>query len=429
VSRVRFSGAVPSSMAENSVSGDWAATLALVGDLAGLRAIELVGPGALFFTLRYDPALGVAFLDPGAATDYEGLTLNGGDPRLAFGLRYTYTDGTSETDTTTLRVTVTDTDDTPPQALRFASGGRIGADQLGGVIGRLQVDDPDSAGPFSFQIIGWDDWLFEFDGMVLKLRDGFNLGLDAIPTKSLIVAVSDSRQTAAFILDIQVTDSNEPPSLPVLVEAASIEGIAAFGTGRAVTLRDPGGFLAATAAGDAARIIDPGETAPILLSGASRLEFAEGWLDFATDGPAIRATLLYRAIEGAAPDAAAVAQLVAAREAGAGWVAIAAGLLADEVPTGVTAFVDAAYRAALGRAPDAGELAVGIALLNVGGNRAQFAVELAFSDAALANAPAHPNGIWVAQPLGLDTAPEWLADRAGIGVAPPVPPPQDVIFL
>lgn len=429
MSRVRFTGAVPSSIAENSVSGDWAATLALVGDLAGLRAIELVGPGALFFALRYDPALGVAFLDPGAAADYEGLTLNGGDPTLAFSLRYTYADGTTETDATTLRVTVTDTDDTPPQALRFVSGGSVGADQLGGVIGRLLVDDPDSDGPFSFQIIGWDDWLFEFDGMVLKLRDGFNLGLDAIPTKSLIVAVSDSRQTAAFLLDIQVTDPNVPPSLPILTRETPIDGITALGDGRAVTLRDASEFVAVTATGDNARTITPAETASVLLAGATRLEFADGWLDFATDGPAMRSTLLYRTIEGAAPDATALAQLVVAREAGAGWAALATDLLADEAPTSATVFVDATYRAALGRAPDGGELAVGVATLHAGGSRAQFAVDLAFTDEALANAPAHPNGIWVAQPLGLDAAPEWQADRGGIGAAPAVAPPTDVMFV
>jgi len=429
VTRVRFSGAVPSSMAENSVTGDWAATLALTGDLSGLRAIELVGPGALFFALRYDPLLGVAFLDPGAAADYEGLTLDGGDPTLAFSLRYTYADGTTETDATTVRVAVTDTDDTPPQGLRFVSGGRIGADQLGGVIGRLEVDDPDSAGPFSFQIIGWDDWLFEFDGMVLKLRDGFNLGLDAIPTKTLIVAVSDSRQSAAFVLDIQVTEPNDATALPVLSDDVPIEGVTALGDGRAVTLRDPSAFLAATAIGEDARLITPAATGPVLLLAASRLAFAEGWLDFAPDGPAMRAAVLYRTIEGADPDASALAALVAAREEGAGWAALADRLLADAAPASAEAFVEATYRAALGRLPNDDESALGVGALDAGGSRAQFAVDLAFSDAALENASAHANGVWVAQPLGLDTAPDWLADRGGIGPAPTFAPPADVMFM
>lgn len=429
MARVRFSGSLPSSIAENSVGGDWAATLALAGDLAGLRAIELVGPGALFFALRYDPALGVAFLQPGALADFEGLTLNGGDPVLAFTLRYTYTDGTLETDQTTIRVAVTDSDDTPPQGLRFVSGGSVGADQLGGVIGRLAVDDPDSSGPFSFQIIGWDDWLFAFDGMLLKLREGANIGLDAIPTKSLIVAVSDSRQTAAFVLDIAVRDPNEPPSLPILGEGSMIDGITAVGQGRAVTLRDAQEFLAAPTNGEAARSIIPFATPALLLPSATRLQLADGWLDFAPDGPGTRAAQLHRVLEGTLPAGPVLAAMAAEREAGAAWVAIATQLLADDAPSTASTFLGDLYRAALGRAPDPVERALGIATLDAGGSRAGLAVALAFSAEAWAIAPADANGVWVAQPLGLDTLPDWLADRGGIGIALAVAPPDDVMFL
>jgi len=426
VSRVYFTGAVPSLMAENSDRGDWAATLALVGDLTTLRSVELVGPGALYFSAQYDPFFGVVFLSPGAAADYEGLTYNGGDPALAYTLRYTYADGTTDVDPATLRVTVTDRDDTAPQGLRFLAGGTIRADQLGGVIGTLAVDDPDTAGPFSFQIIGWDDWMFEFDGPLLRLRDGFNLGYDAIPTKTLIVDVSDGRQSAAFVLDIGVTDT-AGPAPPTALGATPVDGIAALGDGRVVTLRSASEFTAATATGDGGRTLVAVDTPDLFLPGATRLQFAEGWLEFVADGPAHRASLLYQAIEHAAPSARALAALVHEREQGNAWLSIAGELLANNPATTASVFLDGLFLAALGRFPDAAERAVGLATLAAGGSRAQLAVDVTFSAEAVANAPAHPDGIWVAQPFGLDALPVWMADRGGIGPAE-VEPAPDIMF-
>lgn len=429
MARVRFSGAVPSTIAENTVLDDWAATLALTGDLASLRAIELAGPAALAFSVRYDPALGVAFLSAGAAVDYEGLTWQGGDPTLAFTLRYFFADNTNETDPTTIRVDVTDIDDTPPQGLRFSSGGWIGADTLGGLIGTLAVDDPDTSGPFSFTVIDWDDWMFEFEGMDLRLRSGVNLGLDAIPVKPLIIDVWDGRQSAAFILDIQVRDPNEPPSATIIAPGQTIDGVTATLDGRALTLRESLDFGALPAIGEAARELTQIAASPLLVPGATSLLLPEGRVHFGAESVATRAALLHQATSGQAADGSMLAALVTRAEAGSAWTDIAADLLRTRAPVTDRDFLGQAYRAALGRDPDDAELAGSLAALAGDGGRARTLVELAFGAEAIGHMPDHPDGVWVAQPLGLSALPSWLADRGGIGVAPTQTALVDLSFL
>ena len=407
---VRYRGGAPASIAEGSRPTDWVANLALEGDLARLVAVETAGPMAAFFSASWNAALRVATIRPNAALDFESFSAAGALPQVDLGLSFVFDDGTRQVGgDSTLRITVLDRDDTAPVALAFATGGTVAAGEIGAAIGRLSVTDPDTAGPFHFSFSAEDDWRFEVVNGLLKLRDGITLGLDDVPLRPILINVSDGRQSAAFVLNIEVTAPiAEPPPYtppPLLTAGETRAGVSLAGSGEALTTRpaETASVVASQPGGVLQVVVEGG--GEVWLGPLERLRFADGWLGPASDGPAAEAASLHRAVLGEDANGIDLAPLVASLRAGSAWTEIAEDLL-DTAPALAAldnaAFVNALFAAALGEGlPGAADLALHTARLAGGtATRAQLVVDIALSPAALARvAEAAPAGHWVADPF------------------------------
>lgn len=430
---VRSRGGTPYSIVEGSGVGDWIANLELSGDLSRLVAVETVGPASAYFSATWDAALGIATVRPGASLDFESFSAAGTLPEVELALRFVFDDGSRQEDGPIFQIAVLDRDDTPPSALAFSTGGGVAAGKIGAALGTLSVSDPDSAGPFFFSFAPEDEWRFEVVGGVLKLRDGITLGWDDMPVRPVIVEVSDGAQSAAFVLEVTVTEPLREPAPnapPLLAEGETRAGFALAGPREALTARsvEEASVSAPHPGGVRQVVLDDG--GDVWLGPVDRLRFADGWLGPAGTGPAAEAAALHRAVLGEDADGVALAPIVASLRAGAGWVEAAEGLL-EAAPAmaalGDAAFVQALFRSALGEEPGAGDLSLHTARLAGGGaSRAQVAADIALSPAALARlADAAPAGHWVAEPFDeasgvparptLDGAMPAIASSAGLG--------------
>ena len=410
---IQVSGALPTSLRENSRPEEWLADLQLTGDTAKLVAIEITGRSALHFTARWEPGLGTAAIELAAPVDYEAFAAAGLPPQLSFGLRFAFADGSRQTPVATYRVAVLDEDDTPPSDLHFLTGGSVTAGAIGSVIGTLGVTDPDSAGPFSFTFADEDAWRFEVVGTTLKLRDGISLGLDEMPVHALFVSVSDGRQSAGFTLNLTVQDPGMPaPAVSVVAPAAPQAGFVLTEPSQAVSLhaaREVTAILTGAAEFLQLTLAAGGQ---VWLPAVETVRLADGWVDFAPAGDAARAAALHTAVTGVAADGAALGLLVGQAQAGRGWVDLAAALLpATHAGLADAALVAALYQDSLHRDPSGAELALQLGRLASGVARAQIVADVAGSAAALA-AQAEPQGHWVAEALGGDAA--WHIGTGGI---------------
>lgn len=425
---IQVSGTIPSTLQENARPGQWVAGLMLTGDTASLAGIELTGANALNFSAAWNPGLGLATLGLAAPVDYEYFAAAHLPTQLSFSLRFVFADGSRQSPATVYHVAVLDQDDTPPSGLHFATGGSVAAGAIGSVIGTLAVTDPDSAGPFAFTFAEEDAWRFEVVGATLKLKEGISLGLDEMPAHPLFVQVSDGRQSAGFTLDLAVTDPGmQPGRVDVLTPATPQAGIVLGTPSQAVTLHEARAVTAAGSQDDGLRHLLLAEGKEVWMPAVETLRLADGHLDFAPAGQAVRAAALHAAATGQAADGAALAALVEGNAAGQGWVDLAAGLLPGLAGLGDTALVAALYHDALHRAPDAEELALQLGRLASGVSRAQLVADLAGSDAALA-AAADPGGIWVGQALGGSAA--WHMETGlGSGVLPPASHPAGSAWM
>ncbi|MFL1463197.1 hypothetical protein ACI6QG_13400 [Roseococcus sp. DSY-14] len=204
---INLSGTLPATLAENTAPWDWFGQLRLSIDPASIRFVDLVGPGADFFDVRLNRQFGTLEISPFARADFEALSAS---PTLSFTLRFFMADGSIAESASTYAVTVLDRDDTPPQALWFASGGTVNVGAQGAVIGTLAVSDPDTASGFTFRLRDDDAWMFEVSGSTLRLKPGLSLSAYDGPVRSLFVEASDGTQSAGFELRINVAN----PALP-----------------------------------------------------------------------------------------------------------------------------------------------------------------------------------------------------------------------
>lgn len=429
---VRWRGSAPASILEGSGPGDWIANLGLEGDLARLVGVETAGPMAAYFAATWNANLKTVALRPAARLDFEGMSAAGALPQAEIAFAWVFDDGTRQVDATPLRIAVLDRDDTAPIALAFANGGTVAAGELGAAIGRLAVADPDTAGPFHFTFSTEDEWRFEVVDGVLKLRDGITLGWDDVGTRPVVIAVSDGLRSAAFVLDITVLEplsQPEPPPPPVLAPGETEGGFTLTGRGEALTTRpaEDASGLTAHPGGVQQVVLDGGED--VWLAPVARIRFADGWLASAEAGPAAEAAALHRAVLGTDADGIALAPLVAALQAGAGWAEVAADLLLAApalAGLGHADFVHTVTVKATGAGPDAAALALHTARLEGGGTamRAQVLADIALSPAAMARlAEAAPEaGLWVADAFddlaGLPARPTFAADAPAAIPAP-----------
>ncbi|MDB4614604.1 DUF2341 domain-containing protein, partial [bacterium] len=106
-------------------------------------------------------------------------------------------------------LTVTDKNDAPT-AISLSSTD-IDENDIAGIVGFVSVTDEDAADTFTYDV---SDPRFEFDGNILKLKDGEVLDHETEPTVTLTVKAADSATAAITrIFTIDVNDLNETPSL------------------------------------------------------------------------------------------------------------------------------------------------------------------------------------------------------------------------
>lgn len=202
---IQLTGSIPGLINENTPLWDWMGQLRLSMDPSLIRFVDITGTGADYFDATLNRATGMIEITPIAQADYESFSAGGRSPTLSLGLRFFMADGTVQTSQNAYSVTVLNLDDTPPQSLRFSSGGKVEANQAGAVIGSLAVTDPDTVSGFTYTVREDDQWVFEIVGGVLRLRAGVSLSVTDGPTRSVVIDVWDGTQSSAFTLDFQVT--------------------------------------------------------------------------------------------------------------------------------------------------------------------------------------------------------------------------------
>lgn len=205
-----LAGTLPATIVENTAPWNWFAQLRLAIDPASIAFLDLTGPGADFFDVRLNRSLGLLEVTPFARADFEAFSRIGASPTLSFDIRFFMADGTIAQSAISYSVTVLDRDDTPPQSLSFATGGRVNINTPGAVIGTLAVTDPDTASGFTYRLRTDDAWLFDIVGNQLRLKPGMVLTEYDGPIRSIFVEASDGTQSAGFELRINVAN----PALP-----------------------------------------------------------------------------------------------------------------------------------------------------------------------------------------------------------------------
>jgi hypothetical protein len=393
---ILISGTIPSVLRENSGASDWTGALRVRSSRGAITDLEAVGAGALHVSLLWDSATETLVVQPGAAVDFEAFAAAGTAPELVFALRARLANGRWDADSPVLRVTVLDEDDTPPTALRFASGGTVAAGAIGVVIGTLAVSDPDSVGPFAITLPA-EEWRFELvDGATLKLRDGISLGLDDRPVLPLFVTVSDGRQSAGFVLEIAVRDADAPGSpSPVLAVGESQGAVALPAADRALILREASAVIQLAAAeGEPLRLDLRGGAAAWLPPTAVRLDFEDGRLELGDGGLGSRLAAMLRVAQGdRADEGVALAQWMAAAEAGLALAELAGREMPDRARLEDAAFVSLLFAQAGLAAPSDTMRDALLARLGSGVSRGQLALDIAAEMGAASTGSAP--GVWI----------------------------------
>ena len=218
---LHVTGNMPLEILENARPGDWSALLTLD---ATATEVLLTGPDSARFTAVLAADGRTVTVTPAMVFDREAYP-PGEDPVLGLGLLALVGGAWVEADTT-YAITLRGLDDTPPDWLRFVNGGFVLETDVGGVIGDLAADDPDTAGPLTYSVAWPDSAIFGFEGQTLRLNPGVDLLREGGSTHWIIVEVSDGVNSHAFSVPIavlNVTDEDGPappptPSVPPLPE-------------------------------------------------------------------------------------------------------------------------------------------------------------------------------------------------------------------
>ncbi|WBV44118.1 DUF4214 domain-containing protein [Pseudoroseomonas cervicalis] len=205
-------GTLPSSIIENNRPGDWEAVLSLSAS-APIQDVRLSGAAAALFDASWDPATGTVRIVPAMRFDFEAY--NTSTVSLNFGLQ-ARVNGNWVDSGRNFSVALVNVDDTPPHSLGFATGGFVLESDLGGVIGTLQGFDRDTAkAALTYRVLWPDEAYFEIvNGNVLKLRDGVDLLREGGTVRPVMIEVSDGRQEANFLLDVQVLNTTDLDTIP-----------------------------------------------------------------------------------------------------------------------------------------------------------------------------------------------------------------------
>ncbi|MGG5891019.1 calcium-binding protein, partial [Falsiroseomonas sp. HC035] len=206
---VSIGGTVPDVIQENSRPGEWVAYLTFPAEVT---SAALAGPDAGRFASTFSPSRRLMTITTHQQFDAEQFA-----PGRIFSLGLTVEIASVWTALPgNHAVALLDVDDTPPQDLRFFSGGVVLATDVAAPIGSLIADDPDTNGPLAYRVAWPDAAFFEIVGSDLRLRQGVDLvGLGGT-VREVLIEVSDGRNTSAFLLPVTVLQPGPLPAFAVM---------------------------------------------------------------------------------------------------------------------------------------------------------------------------------------------------------------------
>jgi hypothetical protein len=330
MSRIAVTGSLPGSINENTPLWDWIGQLRISIDPGLIRFVEVMGFGANFFDVSLNRSTGVLTITPLSRADHEWFVANGLSANIAFSLRFFMMDGSVMESLNGWSVAVVNLDDTPPQALRFLTGGTVAAGAAGATIGRLQVTDPDTSTGFTFTIREDDDWLFMMVGDTLRLRPGLSIPLADGPERELVITVSDGFQSSALTLSIGVTalGINSGGTVDLLETHEAAHGFRWAG---------PGNLFSMRMSHEIASIRDYGsiihlqmrDGSGVTVEQPSVIDLMDGYITFAGNGLPARVWAIYETVLNRDPRHGEMAAGVARLAAGGTTQALANDLLAS----------------------------------------------------------------------------------------------------
>jgi hypothetical protein len=297
MSGVALTGSLPGQINENTPLWDWIGQLRLHINPALIRFVDLVGIGSNFFDVSLNRGNGMLTFAPIAMADFEWFVANNVSTSLTFRVQFYMEDGTVQLSQATYSVALLNLDDTPPQALSFATGGMVAAGAAGATIGRLLVSDPDTASGFTFTIREDDQWVFEVVGDTLRLRSGVSIPLADGPERDVVITVSDGRQSSALTVSIGVTASgiNNGGTVDLLESHESAHGFSWAGRGNLFSLRMSHDIAAIRDFGSLIHIqLRDGGT--VTIEQPAVIDLLDGYISFSGDGMAGRVWAIYETL-------------------------------------------------------------------------------------------------------------------------------------
>lgn len=308
-------GSVPHAIGENTSARGWQASLIAAQDLSLVRMVDVIGPHDLFFDATIDRVNGIISVWNIAAPDHEGF--GSAPPELRFSLRAFMQDGTVAISDEEYRVAVANHDDTPPSAIRFASGGRVTPGEIGVTIGRLAVTDSDSAGPFHITVGQADAWMFEVVNMELRLKPGMSVAISDGPTRAILVEVSDGAQSAGFRLQFDVVaPDQERAVLDVLDPWERIHGFTYKSPGVVWAERGAWEVASLQRYGDSLIQVNMRDGSNVWLNGVERIELLNGVIDMRPNSTAFQINAIFEAVLGRPVDLTTMSVWVTEIDAG-----------------------------------------------------------------------------------------------------------------
>jgi hypothetical protein len=330
MSRVTVTGSLPGSINENTPLWDWIGQLRISIDPRLIRFVEVTGFGASFFDVSLDRNTGVLSVTPISQSDFEWFVANGLSPNIAFSLRFFMMDGSVMDGSGSYSVTVINLDDTPPQSLRFLTGGTVAAGAAGATIGRLQVIDPDTTTGFTFTIREDDQWLFMVVGDSLRLRPGLSIPLADGPQRELVITVSDGIQSSALTVSIGVTalGINSGGTVDLLEAHESAHGFRWVAPGNLFSMRMSHEISSIRDYGSIIHI-QMRDGGGVTVEQPTVIDLMDGYITFSGDGLAARVWAIYETVLNRDPRHGEMAAGVARLAGGATTQSLANDLLAS----------------------------------------------------------------------------------------------------
>jgi hypothetical protein len=342
---IPVTGALPGSISEAANTWEWIGNLQVSVDPALINFVDLIGSGANIFDAAFHPGLGLITVTMLGRVDYEYFTALGIAPELSLQLRFFMGDGTIAYGGETYQVAVLNVDDTPPEALWFATGGTVPANQAGAAIGSLGVTDPDTASGFAFSLQPDDDGTFEIVGGVLKLRAGVALPAADVPQRSLIIEVSDGTNASAHTLTFNVTNDgpNTPDAPHILAPGEQDRGFSMPDADHVRIERGPWDIASMTYRDGVIEAVLPASAGSVFFDKPQWIDMPTGQLDFRAESEAFQIWAIYDAIAGRDPTPAELALGVRLMQGGFSEQALVSQMLYSSKSFRISSFTAESY--------------------------------------------------------------------------------------